>query len=164
MTTELRHKELQDNLAAYPISMLQDFITFMVHCKKLNIKTSDIALFIKTEIENGNIEAQKSYERGIAIKKIMAEKMPYCPVCNTQLRLEPINNHPARIIDDHSKCWWVCPGESCEFDPVLSDQEPWKVIGDLGIPVYNIPKTMTPQKRAKRMRAAGRQRGCGKKG
>lgn len=164
MITKERHEKLRKDLAVFPLSMLQDFLTFAAHCHQQEIEISEIRGFIQAEIEDDYIVAERTFARQESIKKIVAEKVPYCPICNSQLALEPVNDHPGRVIDDHSKCWWVCPRKLCDFDPILNDREPWRVMGDLGIPVHQIPKTMTPQKRAKRMRAAGRQRGCGQRG
>jgi hypothetical protein len=164
MITEKRKEELIALLAAFPFGMLQDFVTFSLHCERENIKLHEVIGYIESQIKDEFIAAERAYNRQQAVKKIVAEKFPYCPVCKNQLRLEAINNHPGRVIDDHSKSWWICPDPECEYEPVLSDEHPQKVLSDMGIVMDRTNKQLNPQSRAKRARAAGRQRGCGQRG
>ena len=158
MTAQSRHEELQKALAAYPISMLQDFVTFSIHCERLNIKISEVIFFIRAEIESDNIETERAYDRAIVVNKLMIEKFPYCPICKRQLVLEGVNDNPSRIIDDHSKCWWVCSNRICDFDPILSDQHPNEILYELGIPVYKKSKPL-PSKKRQKAAALKRERG-----
>lgn len=160
----VRHAKLREKLAVYSISMLQDFLTFLNHCEKNKIDSSEVRGFIQTEIDEGYITADRAFARMETLKKMYVEKMPRCPICDSQLEVEAINNHPARIVDKKSKSWWVCQRVYCDFDPILSKQEPWQEVADLGIPVHKKPKPINPRKKEKRMRAASRQRGCGQKG
>lgn len=149
-------------MGVFSLSMLQDFLTITKHCEQRGVELSEIHDFIQVEIENEYTLMERAIARVESIKKIVAEKMPRCPICSSQLKIEPINNDPTRMIDDKSKSWWVCERTTCDFDPILNNREPWQEVGDLGIPIHKPSKHMDPRKKIKRSQAAGRQRGCGK--
>ena len=161
-----RHEFLRERLGAFSPSMLQDFVTFSSHCKKQGIDISEIQAFILTEIEEGYVAAERLIARKESLKKLINEKMPRCPFCDSPLDLEPINNAPGRVIGGEAKSWWVCSRLSCEFDPILHDREPWQILAELGIPIhkpFKPVKSKPPQQSGKRTRNADRQRNCGKR-
>lgn len=143
-----RRDELEKLLAAFPLSMLQDFITFTMHCKREKIEDHEIVNFIKEQVAIGNEISSRVFKREIEVKKLMAEKFPYCAVCGQQLGIQEVNNHPSRMIDDHSKSWWICPDAECEADPILNDKYPYEIFIDLGIPVNQPLKPQSSRRRS----------------
>jgi len=153
-----RIEMLDEVFAAFPFSMLQDFITFQVHCKRAGIDAGEIVQYVRHHVGDIAILNQR---KELEASRIFAQKAPKCLICNMTMSLEPINNYESRMIDEHSKSWWVCPDINCAGEPIISDMYPFEVLIDLGIPVH---KPITPQaKSRKRIRSAAKKRGCGKK-
>lgn len=150
-------------LDQYGYGFLSDVDTFL---KELSNNEIAVDEFIKS-LEDERQARQKAF----LVEKAEAEewseafqkKAPGCQVCGKKLLLEPINNTPKRMVDDHSKSWWVCPDQECTFDPIMSDKTPFKILSGLGVP---LPKTAQAQVRQpqtkKRARSAARRR-CGEK-
>jgi hypothetical protein len=143
-------EEISEKLAAYPMSLLQDFLTFRGHCRRVGIDENEIPDFVKyMSGDIARLQARKSREA----RKIIEEKGPRCTICKTLLVLEDINDRESRMIDDHSKSWWVCPNELCDFEPILSDKYPYEILSDLGIQVHK-KLNKAPMPNMKRRRAA----------
>lgn len=157
--TEKRIKELEDMLAAFPFSLLQDFITFTKHCERLDIDADEIPDFVRHFIGDvARVQARQSRD----FARQYEEKASRCTICNSILIIEDINDRKSRMIDKHSKSWMICPNRMCEFDPIMSDKYPYEILSDLGIQVHQKSKESLPST-AKRQKAAANQRLSGKR-
>jgi len=155
--TKERIEKLDLELAAFPLSMMQDFLTFQIHCERTGIDAGEIPGYLRYHLgENARVINRKAVEA----TRILIDKSPKCPVCKMVMSLEPINDDRTRMIDDHSKSWWVCPDPACSCEPILDDKYPHEILMDLGVPVH---KPFKPQSSARRKRSAARQRNCGQK-
>ena len=129
-------KRIADRLTAYPLGMLQDFITFDRLCKNHKIKIEEVAEYIRTKFDDSGYFKLRSQSHQILMDRAMQDKFPHCPICNSRLVLEEVNTDLARIIDDHSRSWWICPDVACEHDPETSDKYPYEILSDMGIMVH----------------------------
>ena len=140
-----RYQELNRLLGAFTISLLQDCITFNTHCERQKISLEEVVLFI----QRGTSPRDRMLKNEVLLRDSTLEKLPFCPVCKEgKLRLEEINNHPARMIDDHSHSWWTCPDPDCDFDPEISDKHPYEILSDLGVMVRKSHKRPSQRKKA----------------
>ena len=153
----MRYEELEGLLAVWPFSLVQDFMTFSDHLELMHINAEEIREYIRHRSENEQYEAATTFSRMKKINETIREKFPRCPICGNILFIQDINNHPSRMVDDHSRSWWICPDMQCEFEPVLNDKFSREVLSDNGIflPFRN---PMPSQKLQRRMRAAAKQR------
>ena len=152
-------KRIAGRLTGYPLGMLQDFVTFDKLCKKHGIKIEEVAEYLKSTFDRGGIFKLKAQSRQILMDKMVQEKFPKCPVCNSRLMLEEVNTDLARIIDDHSHSWWVCPDIACEYDPETSDKYPYEILSDMGIMVHKQRKSLTRRKKAAMTKLNANKRG-----
>ena len=158
--TKQRIEELDSKLAAFPFSLLQDFLTFGIHCERFGIDMDEIPAFLRHHV--GDVARVQNKQRRETIKVLM-ENSPRCQVCNSIMMLEPINDQENRMVDDHSMSWWVCPDPDCGCDPIMSDKYPFEILTDLGVPVHRVIKQpQTGAQTRKRARSAT-QRRCGEK-
>jgi hypothetical protein len=138
--------------------MLQDFVTFQVICKRAGIEEGEVALYVRHHV--GDM-ARLNRRKTIEAARIYDEKARTCPVCGLKMTIQPINDDDSRMVDDHSKSWWICPDINCECEPIVSDLYPHEILIDMGVPVHK-PKHPQAASR-KRMRSAAKQRGCGQR-
>ncbi len=150
-------KRIADRLTAYPLGMLQDFITFDTLCKKHKIKIEEVAEYIRTQFDKSGYFKLRSQSHQILMDKIMQDKFPHCPICNSRLALEEVNTDLARIIDDHSNSWWICPDITCDYDPETSDKHPYEILSDMGIMTHKRrPTLLTRRKKAAMKKLTGK--------
>lgn len=147
-----RIDDLEKLLAAFPFSLLQDFITFTRHCKLHRIDAGEVDDFVRHFV--GDV-ARRKIRQSREVTEAMLEKAPRCTVCGSVLTLEDVNNRKSRMIDDHSKSWWICPDMLCEMDPITTDKYAYEIFIDMGIQVHR-PTNQTST--AKRQKAAIQQR------
>ena len=154
--TKARVMELDEILAAFPFSLIQDILTFQIHCRRNNIEAAEVYEYLNMHVGEGSriekrkrVEAMKAYE----------DRAPKCEVCGMTMMIEDVNDDPTRMIDSHSKSWWVCPDQMCSGDPLCDIRYPHEVLMALSIPVHN---PVDPQviNKSKRRRAAVKQRDC----
>ena len=154
-------KRIADRLTAYSLGMLQDFITFDKLCKKHKIKIEEVAEYVRTQFDRSGYFKLKTQSQQIFMDKMVQEKFPHCPICDSRLMLEEVNTDLARIIDDHSHSWWICPDIACEYDPETSDKHPYEILSDMGIMVHKRKPTPSSSRRKK---AAMKQLNVNKRG
>jgi len=156
--TNERIEEIDIHLAAFSLSMLQDFITFKRHCEKTGIEEAEVVSYLRHEAKKNLEKRRQADEQAVSL----SEKSPRCSVCDSQLMLEYINDKPQRMIDDHSNSWWICPDPECPFDPIISDKYPHEILTDIGVIVHR-PQPPDQAMRRKKAAAVQRRSGCGSK-
>lgn len=149
-------EKFEQIFAAFPFALIQDFVTFSTHMKKHNVTMDQIKEYVLDRV----IAQEEGLKRmRFSGPQVMQRQGPRCPECKAPLMLEPINNTPARMVDDHSRSWWVCPNLHCEYEPELTDKPIWEVLSDLGVPIRQRVSTKESARRknlATRARAKGR--------
>lgn len=158
--TEKRIDELNEKLVAYPLSLLQDFLTLRIHCERTDIDIEELPGYVRHLAGDvARMEAQKSR----VAQRVIDEKGPRCTVCEQPLILEDINNRRSRMVDNHSHSWWICSDPFCTSEPILSDKYPYEILSDMGVQVHrkpNKPESINqPESINRRKRAASQQRG-----
>jgi hypothetical protein len=144
---------LEEKLIPYKLATIQDYMTFMHYCQRQKINMDQLHQYVQQQFYAYEEMSTRSQNQQIAIEKMIAEKFPRCSICKSQLMLEDINNNDARMVDDHSHSWWICPDPDCKFEPETDDRYPQEIMADMGI-LINKPK----MSRAKRRRAANQKR------
>lgn len=150
---------LEKQLAAFPFSLLQDFLTFTKHCESHGIDVTEVEEFVRYHAGEGARERAREMRN---VTRQLVEKSPKCKVCGMVMLLENVNERRSRMIDDHSKSWWICPDPLCEMEPILSDKYPYEIVADLGIQIHRVSNQPPKPPPAKRTRAAMAQRQSGK--
>lgn len=151
-----RHQELTHLFGAFTISLLQDCVTLITHCRREKISVEEIVQYLKRETS----PRERLLKNEVRLQEYTSEKIPNCPVCKiNKLRLEDINNHIARMIDDHSHSWWTCPDPECDYDPETSDKYPYEVLSDLGVMVRKPHKRPSQRKKAAMTKLNANKRG-----
>jgi hypothetical protein len=129
LLSDERMDELEGVLSVFSFGMLRDFLTFMVVCERERIDMQEVPKFLRQRAARRHEFILQAEEKMAEI----AEKAPVCDVCGNVLSLEDVNDRKSRMVDDHSKSWWVCPDPECLFDPVTSDKYIHEVVADLGV-------------------------------
>lgn len=164
-------KNLEQILDQYGYGFLTDVYMFVNNLSGNEIAVDEFMNFlglereIRRKAELAGLAAEQKWQQEYK------EKAPVCQVCNKPLSLESVNTQSSRMIDDHSKSWWVCSDELCESEPITNDKPPEEVLQDLGIDLFvkspedirNKEQRVAKQLTAKRKRAASRQRNCGQR-
>ena len=128
-----RFENLTQALAAFPFRLLQDFVTLMRYCKREEITLQEIVDYV---VEVRQIFAEGGIDpsfRRTQAEVDMLKKLPKCEFCGLALRVEPVNNTRRRMVNDHSRSWWICPNPECDHEPVLSDRPPAEELERIGI-------------------------------
>lgn len=155
-------KNLNQITGQYSYGFLTDTFMFLHELLENQITPEQFLGWMERDRATRQEAAIAIREVGRKWEKIYLKRAPDCPVCGQRLLIEEINNHPRRMVDDHSHSWWVCQNPICEYDPKLDDRFPHEIMDDLGIPP--VPGFHPPIRSTRRMRAASQQRsGCSKK-
>lgn len=143
--------DLSKIIEEFGYGFLQDVFQFYQRLSKAGITAAqfvewmDADRSVRLQLEIKNIE-----EGQVWIDKFIA-KAPKCEVCGRPMVLEIVNNMPKRMIDDHSKTWWICPDGYCEGEPITSDKTVAQVLADMKM---TFPPEVTDERVTRRRRLA----------
>ena len=98
----MNKEKFEKDMAAFSFNQHQDVLTYLTHLKAKGWTIKDAQEWVERERKR-LAQPQKGHR---AITK-------ECPLCQSFMRLLPINFTPATLTGDGSKSVWLCPKKDC---------------------------------------------------